>query len=165
MDKPANKIIEKYFNQTCSFEERKMVLKWFGTPEGQQFLSNRMDDDILSMMMHNCLPSNMLVENTENKTCKTLQLKKWKYWGSAAAVVLLAIALRFLLTMSSSPAEFTELYIPQGMKEKIVLEDSSVIWVNADTKIKYPSEGFKKNRVVYVEGYTFFQSIITNPAQ
>ena len=41
-----SELVEKYFNNQCSVEEAELVLKWFDTDEGQQYLKQRLDDDL-----------------------------------------------------------------------------------------------------------------------
>src|SRR5690625_7779551 len=46
MGKDIRKLAEKYFRGECSPEETKCVLALFDTPEGKNYLENRLDRDL-----------------------------------------------------------------------------------------------------------------------
>lgn len=54
---------------------------------------------------------------------------------------------------------YNMLKIPRGRVFKIILSDSTKVWLNADTRIKYPEKflPFEKTRTVYLEGEAFFE--------
>src|SRR5690625_4259255 len=48
MSDNLKKLADKFFINQCNSQEAKKVLEWLDTPEGQQYLSEKMDDDITS---------------------------------------------------------------------------------------------------------------------
>jgi ferric-dicitrate binding protein FerR (iron transport regulator) len=52
---------------------------------------------------------------------------------------------------------FTEYTVPYGSKSKITLPDSSSIWLNAGSKLRYGSTFNQSDREVSVEGEAYFQ--------
>ncbi len=54
---------------------------------------------------------------------------------------------------------FNEIKVPRGQVFKLVLSDSTTVWLNADTKLKYPKEFISKSkfRKVQLEGEAFFE--------
>lgn len=102
--------------------------------------------------------------NNKNRKIQTL------YTISAAASVLLLISLllNFLqYSNSESTSEITALATPKakviqtyytnsGVKGKIVLPDSSIVWLNSCSKITYPEKFAVNKRVVEFEGEGYF---------
>jgi ferric-dicitrate binding protein FerR (iron transport regulator) len=52
---------------------------------------------------------------------------------------------------------FTEYTVPYGSKSMIVLPDSSSIWMNAGSKLRYSSAFNQTEREVYIEGEAYFK--------
>lgn len=85
-----------------------------------------------------------------------LLLMGWK--AVAVAVLLLAVPLTFLIvsrTHGRSP-KFVEILVPRQKVEKIVLPDSSIVWLNADSKIRFAEDFNGPTREIYLEGEGFF---------
>jgi len=89
---------------------------------------------------------------------RTRVIRIWKY----AAAAILLIGLLNVIYFSSSlfnlseEITFTEINVPRGQIKNILLPDSTLVFINSDTKLKYPSDFGKKNRQVYLEGEAYF---------
>jgi len=55
-----------------------------------------------------------------------------------------------------APSSFCEVTAPLGSTSEIVLPDSSRVWLNAGSKIKYSTTYNQKNRLIYLEGEGYF---------
>jgi transmembrane sensor len=88
-------------------------------------------------------------------------LSPFRWIVRIAAVFLMLVGVYQLFTMvlpnkTSGDDLFTEITTRAGEKTKIVLADSSVIWVNSCTKLRYPVN-LKKSKInFYLEGEAFF---------
>ena len=51
---------------------------------------------------------------------------------------------------------YNELIVPRGGEYDIILEDGTHVWLNADSKLKYPAVFTGKERRVYLEGEGYF---------
>jgi hypothetical protein len=49
------------------------------------------------------------------------------------------------------------LIVPKGGEWHLVLEDGTKVWINADSKLTYPSKFNKKERIVQLEGEAYFE--------
>lgn len=67
--------------------------------------------------------------------------------------------LSYINTPSEERLAYNEIKIPKGQIFRLVLSDSTVVWLNADTKLKYPKKFIKslKTRTVLLEGEAFFE--------
>ncbi|MDR2040777.1 MAG: FecR domain-containing protein [Tannerella sp.] len=52
---------------------------------------------------------------------------------------------------------FTEYTVPYGSKSMVILPDSSSIWMNAGSKLRYSSAFNREDREVFVEGEAYFK--------
>ncbi len=51
---------------------------------------------------------------------------------------------------------YNQLTVPYGKKSKIILADSTTVWLNAGSRLIYPTKFAQKNRTVFLEGEGFF---------
>ena len=79
-----------------------------------------------------------------------------------AAVVLITAGITAILPFhKSEPVEelterFTEFSVPNGSKSFLVLPDSTKVWLNSGTTLKYSSQFLTHSREVYLEGEAYF---------
>ena len=50
-----------------------------------------------------------------------------------------------------------EINVPLGSKSQVRLPDSSLVWINAGSKLSYFNNSFMKNRLVMLEGEAYFE--------
>lgn len=60
-------------------------------------------------------------------------------------------------TEISSEIAYVQRYAALGTRERVVLPDSSVVWLNAGSLLVYPSALFPDTRNVYLSGEAFFE--------
>lgn len=82
-----------------------------------------------------------------------------------AAVFVIAIAISsifFYLTENwahsdSSVESYTTAIAENGQISKLILPDSSIVWLNSGTQIKYSTDFAKTTREIFLDGQAFFQ--------
>lgn len=62
----------------------------------------------------------------------------------------------YLFSEKQRPLQYTEYSVPYSSLSKVILPDSSVVWINAGSTLKYNSDFGFKNRDVYLTGEAFF---------
>jgi ferric-dicitrate binding protein FerR (iron transport regulator) len=82
----------------------------------------------------------------------------------AASILLIALGIGggFFLKNSKNVNSFTEVYSPYGHKTMVLLPDSSQVWLNGGTRIKYCTD-FAKSRNVELTGEALFH-VTKNPS-
>jgi len=76
--------------------------------------------------------------------------------------ILLLIILGFLYRYSLDLKQikrtdaYTYIFSPKGQRTQVILPDSSKVWLNSGSSIRYPASFNLKNREVYLEGEAFF---------
>ncbi|MEG0796553.1 MAG: FecR domain-containing protein [Odoribacter sp.] len=53
--------------------------------------------------------------------------------------------------------DYNELCVPTGGEFQLVLEDGTKVWLNSQTKIRYPVFFSKREREIYLEGEAYFE--------
>ena len=79
-----------------------------------------------------------------------------KRMSIAAALVPLLIIAGSYLYYTSTKDKWVEISVAYGDKKHFLLPDSSEIWLNAGTAIKYPEKFSKAQRLVYLDGEAYF---------
>ncbi|HEY5745658.1 MAG TPA: FecR domain-containing protein [Chryseolinea sp.] len=82
-------------------------------------------------------------------------------YGKAAAIALLIVSASILLyvnrdVFAKEEITYTEHYVPKGKLLQLTLPDGSQVWLNSDTKFRYPEKFGSGVREVYLEGEAFF---------
>lgn len=82
----------------------------------------------------------------------------WKYISIAATIALVIVSsVLTLQTKEVSPSNYIEVSAISGSKTKIVLPDSSVVWLNSNATIRYPREFTSGSRNVTLNGEALFE--------
>ena len=86
--------------------------------------------------------------------------KAIKYFQRVAAILilpLLIVAGFYLFSTKDFQVQYSEAIVPKGQKSEIVLPDSTHIWLNSGTRLRYPTEFGKGNRDVFLTGEAYFE--------
>ena len=108
---------------------------------------------------------NQFVENLEKSTIEnTPQVKPKKYKLPhyvkyiAAAAVFISFIFNISQFFSSEPSSAIQsIEVPKGQRARVNLCDGSTVWLNADTKLTYPSSFSDDERTVTLEGEAYFE--------
>lgn len=82
----------------------------------------------------------------------------WKYVSIAVSFALLIVSSCFLAVfMQPEELAYMEMTAVPGSKVKVILPDSSTVWLNSNAKIRYPHQFSSDRRVVEFTGEALFQ--------
>ncbi|MFA5326345.1 MAG: FecR domain-containing protein [Prolixibacteraceae bacterium] len=84
-------------------------------------------------------------------------LKVYQKIAAFLLIPILGLGIWYAITQYQDAAKYTETIAPRGQKSQIVLSDGTKVWLNSDTKIKYPGVFSKNHRDIYLEGEAFFE--------
>ena len=59
-------------------------------------------------------------------------------------------------SMKTSEARYSEIRIPRGGEYKVVLPDGTIVWLNAESSLRFPTVFTGKERKVYAQGELYF---------
>lgn len=172
-----NKItILKYIRGTASEDEIQNVEEWVQkSPDNKKYLLSIMNS--LALMPSDCgrvqdSQYEAFLKRAKSRPGKRVWRTLLKY--AAVVVLLLSIALNITLfsnidrnasnlityTQSVTPDSlFQEIYVVKGAKSKVLLPDSSVVWLNSDSKIRFPLAFSSNSREVELSGEAYFDVV------
>lgn len=153
--------IHKYIAGDATAEEKQSVVRWIDAKEknkNEYLLLSKLH--IFSIWQKDVVTAVIKDEYVSKNYRKYLVISNiWKI----AAIFLVAF---FLGTFYASYIHHTEpdpimqtVYVPAGRRVKLVLGDSTKVWLNAQSKLTYPSRFSEKNREVSLEGEAFFHVV------
>jgi transmembrane sensor len=159
-----SELLEKYFNDTCTPEERVAINTWYDQYENSPALISELSPiarERLKTKMQAAIKSKISPEKPST-TVHSLY-RRWWLTVAAAAVILVFVKLFFLNTdVKPNLAEqitFTNLTLTNSTKNilKQVLPDGSVVWLNPNASLSWPSRFLKGSRNVTMMGDCFFE--------
>mgnify|MGYP003531986457 FL=1 len=90
----------------------------------------------------------------------TMRVHRLRAWQVAASIAVLVITigslLRFGISKMSRPRQYVYT-VPFGHTSKVVLPDSSVVWLNAGSRLSYTDFSRASVRQVYLKGEGYFE--------
>jgi ferric-dicitrate binding protein FerR (iron transport regulator) len=145
---------EKEKSHVYNSEESDQMLKQeWEEVKNLEPISQEQQDEIFYQVKHNY---------RKKKLTQTFNQKFMRI----AAIFILAIAVSsvlFIFTdiyekLGSKEVAYIEKSNPKGQRSKIVLPDNSIVWLNADSKVRYAEEFTNKdNRNIELKGEAFFE--------
>lgn len=161
--------ILKYFQNGLEANERLLLLREIEKNEElkKQFAEYQNMQALLNLSSH-------AEDKEEGKTgyqhfLKRIRSKKMHIWlvktmKYAAAILILMIGTYQLSVWHMShqlqddlQAQTNTLYVPAGQRACITLQDGTIVWLNAQSTLIYPSHFYGKERTVSITGEAFFE--------
>lgn len=151
MDK---KLLQKYVEGSITAEEVETVVDWLDADEKhvKEF-----------MTLHKLYDISILNQSTQGrkkeKVARTVFRRIVIELLKVAAIALILFSGNFLLQkddqMESLPS-FQTLYVLAGQRAELILPDSTKVWLNANSKLVYPSSFKEGIRQVELDGEAYF---------
>lgn len=160
-------IVDRVIAGFASKEDAVEVADWFSsTVEGQQSLSDMLDRDAYLMESESSSSASLSPLQSDilyKKIDRTIYQNRFrKIMLKIVAVILPLIILSgigFYLHRQTdlfSETTYSELYVPKGEDARIFFQDGTEVFINADTKIRYPNKFGLRKREVYLDGEAYF---------
>lgn len=162
------KLFEKFRRGTATTDDIHHLLQWlhrrdsFNAYADEEWLqSGEQMDPQLQQELYRRICQDIEIEDngTHNKSRRIKWFRSWISVAAAAAVILLAIVGSRLWKASSNQIT-TVPYILAVTHEKrghIMLPDSSRVWLNAHSTLRYPADFAKDKREVTLAGEAYFK--------
>lgn len=167
MKAPSKEELDNTLNNIADPEEAQKVAHWFSTPEGEQFLSEKMDkdwhtisDNELAENKEIDIPSNVMFENIMKQIRRH---NKNRIILTAAAIFIpflllsgLYIELNNRLDLFSE-TRYEEIFVPKGEQAQFIFQDGSRVYLNSESRLRFPKKFGLKERKVELTGEGFFE--------
>jgi len=167
-------LLIRFFANETTESENKAIYEWIQSSDEnkaafmqQKALWNhasiKWTDSISTETEFAALQEKIEAKNSRLRFLKSRKSLAFQISRVAAILVILLTVGWFgksLLVKPESSAtlgNLTEIIIPIGQRGQITLEDGTKVWINADTRLKYPAHFNEKTREVYLEGEAYFE--------
>jgi len=161
--------------QDCTSHELSALKKWLSDPESHLEVegwllehwasSLEIDSTTLIETVFRQIEEYEDVHQMESRFSIKRILKIYQRIAAFLLIPIVGFGILFWASQfNQSAGLYTETIAPRGQKSQIVLVDGTKVWLNSDTKIKYPGTFSKNQRDVYLEGEAFFE-VSKNPHQ
>ncbi|WP_163708745.1 FecR family protein [Mangrovibacterium lignilyticum] len=178
IERRFNDLLERFRNQSCSLEELYDLQSFFEREE----LSSVIRDKMIGELEQGDYPVagsfdggqlfetvNRRIEEKQRRLAETAKKGKTRQlalnWIQMAAAVVVSFvlggtAIYFISSRGSVPEakpSYCEVVSPLGSISRVTLPDSSVVWLNAGSKLKYSTQFNVSNRDLSLEGEGYFE--------
>ena len=160
-------IIKNYLSGKNNAEEQLRLLQWLRKKENQMEFQTTKNDWKSEIVLQE-IPSEYRQnwENIQNNIFGQLQAemaktqRTLKFFRYAAVFVLLisvpSLFIYFSQSKQSAPLVYTTVAADYGQISKVVLADSTVIWINSGSKVTYNNQFSTSNRDIQLIGEAYF---------
>ncbi|QGY43452.1 DUF4974 domain-containing protein [Maribellus comscasis] len=166
MKKQVQHIFDKAYSQNNSLSDRQEMLSLFHQPEKEFEVKEKLLEDLSTQNakppslpdfknLFNKLWAKIEKEQKQNKT----KVRFLYHAVKIAAAILVGLFIGIYVTSLQETADAPVYYAahsPKGSVSEMILPDGSVIFLNADSRIRYSVEGKEGNREVFLEGEAWF---------
>lgn len=161
-----NEQSEKYFLEEMSLSEKLAFFKKLESDkELQEEFSRYKNIDALFALTDNVVDKSDTIRNYKifirRMKQKVIRRFTLRALGAAAAIGLLIFSIHLYHVYNYQSlalvASETSLFIPAGQRVSITLEDGTVVWLNAQSRLTYPTAFVGSERRVSVEGEAYFE--------
>jgi len=161
------RFIGKFLTNSESPKEKEVLDRWINEQSGNKELLNSINSNKELIKEYEIMDSfnrKAALERFKEKILlqsKTRALDRWRVAASIFVLVGIIGILYFLSgnfsRVSENPNLYTSFYTENGQRSKVVLPDSSTVWLNSGTTLSYPTDFSDQNRKVVLAGQAFFQ--------
>lgn len=166
MQKDIKQILHQGKSDNASENKRQEMLALFHQAEceyelkGQLFeeLQNTEVEEEVSTPYFKNLFTKLWSKIEKVKSTKKSKIVFFGTFSKIAAVIIIGILTGFLVhsKRASKSVNYYAAHSPKGSISEVILPDSSIIFLNADSRIKYSCNNRKGIREVYLEGEAWF---------
>jgi transmembrane sensor len=152
----------------CSIQELTEFKRWLSDPKTQTEVeswiaqnwatSAEIDSTTLIETVFTQIQLYQKEHHMKSRFSVSRILKVYQKIAAFLLIPIIGLGILYWVSQSNQSADqFTETIAPRGQKSQIVLSDGTKVWLNSDTKIKYPGNFSKNQRDVYLDGEAFFE--------
>ena len=167
----ANRFLEE---KPCSNQDLNEFKRWLSNPSTQSEVerwlaehwatSAEIDSTTLIENVFQQIQDYQNVHHQETGFSVTRIIKVYQRVAAFLLIPILGLGIWYGVSQYQSASQYTETIATRGQKSQIVLADGTKVWLNSDSKIKYPGMFNKSQRDIYLEGEAFFE-VSKNPHQ
>jgi transmembrane sensor len=155
-------LLDRYLKGETSTAENELIESWLeenGTANSKWQTFDQSNKDQWLSGVFSDIRESIHANQPQVITLPKRQKAPWRSIAAAAAILVISFTLYQewpVLQRKNQPTQFTSLSVPVNQKKQVVLPDGSRVWVNAQSKLRYPKAFNGKTRAVYLSGEAYF---------
>jgi len=153
-------LLARYITNQASEAEAREVKHWIGLhPENELYFIELYEAwQNMLYLKPETIDEEKAYQLFSEKVAPKKQIIHSLRWFKYAAVLFIVLVSVVLLTYlrPTHPDSNRQVIAKNGSVKKIILTDSTIVWLNAGSTLKYDAGFGKTNRTVYLEGEAFF---------
>lgn len=152
-------MLQRYVEGNASEEEVKLVVDWLDADEAnvREFMALHKLNDITVLNKSGLKQEYTL--STTSKSQKRYRKIVYEWLKIAAVFIICWTGIRFFYQEEKQAplsTSYQTLFIPAGQRGELLLPDSTKVWLNAKTKLVYPTDFGEGERIVMLDGEAYF---------
>lgn len=169
-------LLERYINGHCTDAEVALVKQWYQSFEQEPGYTSTLSSSKqkeLEEQIFSRIVNNIAVEpaaETPVKTSLISRVNTWQWVSGVAAILLLAVTVGIYdkvktvnnVVAHKGPQELLSVTNNSNRIYKLILPDSSSVWLNPHAQLQYPKAFATASRMVSMSGECFFE-VTKNP--
>ena len=159
--------IGKYLTNSESDNEKETLDSWLNENSENKELLNSINDNknlVQEYELMNSFNEKMALERFNEKLLLKSKTRALIHWRIAASIIIVigVIGILYFIAGDFSKADkssgvYTSVFTENGQRSKVVLPDSSIVWLNSGTTLSYPDNFSNQNRKIILNGQAFFE--------
>lgn len=162
-------LLIRFLTRTCTSEEIKAVDRWIASGKANAdwlfeiervwSLKNelRFSDQKEIEEAYGTFISTLAQGKNKNAFTRFYLQSMYSWIKYIAVLAIISLLVLNLFQINREEITYNEIEIPKGQYLSLTLSDGTKVWLNAQSKLKYPIRFSKKQRTVELEGEAFFE--------
>lgn len=166
MYEDSEDILIKFCTNKCTVEERTEILRRLKADETYRKEYARLMDVLFLVRQAKLTDTQQYSDAIDKIFNRTVDQKSWKslkfsrfYKYAVVVLLFMTLGIVFVYNRNNGPdkREFAQCVVPDGKCDRVVLPDSSVIWINGGTTVRYAKDFGVHERWVELDGEAYFE--------
>lgn len=157
------RLVRKYLKGKATLEEKDFVESWYRDIDSSRSIDPVQSDPEIERLEQEIFRNiNSRIGETAVRSLPAGGFRTRPLYRNiaVAASVLLLITAGWLIYRhaTSGKPDYTTIYSKPGKVSKVTLSDGSLVWVNADSRLRFPTAfGRSGTREIFLEGEAYFE--------
>lgn len=148
------KQLYRFFNGKATGDEKELIRSWMeeSLENNREFYQERKLYDAILLADYKKIKK----KKRDRKMHQFAWIKEFMKVAAIFVIAILGTVAYFSFTENESFAMQT-LSVPAGQRVNVTLPDGTIVWLNSQTSIEYPTQFSRHNRTVYMNGEAYFE--------
>lgn len=156
-------LLIRYFSKEISVSEEKRIEDWISSSKENKDLAKQIyyiyiaSETVQTIKQTDSKKALRNVTRKAEKQRRAYLFRRVQRIAAVFTIPLLFTTFYLLLSQISTTNEYVEVRTNPGMITTVTLPDSSKVWLNSDSYLKYPAKFTGKTRDIILNGEAFFE--------